>query len=174
VNRQLPSIDDGEWGERIRLYMRQLCARLRRVRVCCGDWRRVLTPTVTEAHGMTAVFLDPPYAVEDRDSVYGDDDSKTLAHDVRAWCIENGDNPLLRTALCGYEEHNEMEAHGWTRHAWKARGGYGSNNKRDNANAGRETIWFSPRCLGADNDMFNTKGANEDENETDYRSNHVV
>jgi len=69
-------------------YMRQLQARLRRVRVCCGDWRRVLTPSVTTGHGLTAVFLDPPYSSEaKRDNVlYGKaHESTTLAHDVRAW-----------------------------------------------------------------------------------------
>jgi site-specific DNA-adenine methylase len=37
-------------------------ARLRRVRVCCGDWTRVLGRSATECIGVTGVFLDPPYA----------------------------------------------------------------------------------------------------------------
>ena len=41
-------------------YMCELAARLRRVRVCCGDWRRILTPSVTTYIGLTGVFLDPP------------------------------------------------------------------------------------------------------------------
>jgi hypothetical protein len=41
-------------------YMRALQARLRRVRVCSGDWSRVMGPSVTTKHGLTAVFLDPP------------------------------------------------------------------------------------------------------------------
>lgn len=43
-------------------WMQVLAARLRYVRVCCGDWKRVLTPSVTEAIGTTAVLLDPPYS----------------------------------------------------------------------------------------------------------------
>lgn len=72
----------------------------------------------------------------------------TVAHDVRLWCVENGDNPLLRIALCGYAgEHEELEAKGWSVLAWKAQGGYG-NQGEDNSNRGKERIWFSPHCLG--------------------------
>ena len=45
-------------------YMRELAERLRKVRVCCGDWSRVCGPSVTIKHGITGVFLDPPYADE--------------------------------------------------------------------------------------------------------------
>ena len=123
-----------------------LADRLRRVRCCCGDWQRVLKPSVTTNHGITAVFLDPPYGVEDRDKVYNHD-SVDVAGDVRAWCREHGSDPLLRIALCGYEgEHNALEAHGWAQIAWKAAGGYG-NQGTGNENAKRERIWFSPHCL---------------------------
>lgn len=127
----------------------RLSDRLRRVRVCCGDWSRICTPCVTFSHGLTAVFLDPPYATEKRDSVYCED-SFTVAHDVRKWCIENGDNPLLRIALCGYDEHSELEAHGWTPFYWKANGGYanqGSAESQGKKNKLAETIFFSPHCL---------------------------
>ncbi|MBX6314781.1 MAG: hypothetical protein IRY99_17970, partial [Isosphaeraceae bacterium] len=37
--------------------------RLRVVRVCCGDWRRVCdSPSVTTRLGVTGIFFDPPYA----------------------------------------------------------------------------------------------------------------
>ncbi len=128
-----------------------LSDRLRRVRVCSGDWSRVMGPTVTVKHGLTGVFLDPPYAdAADRtDDLYATD-SLTVAHDVRAWAIENGDNPLLRIALCGYDgEHAMPES--WSEVAWKTRGGYGSQGKgRGRENAGRERIWFSPHCLHAE------------------------
>jgi DNA adenine methylase len=41
-------------------YFEALAARLRRVRVCCGDWMRILGPSATTKIGTTAVFLDPP------------------------------------------------------------------------------------------------------------------
>jgi len=132
-------------------YMRQLAARLERVRVCCGDWTRVCGPSVTWRHGTTGVFLDPPYSAEaGRHNQIYSTDSGTVAHDVRQWCLENGDNPLLRIALCGYtgEGHEELERHGWHAHVWKANGGYGmQGNGRGRVNKHREVIWFNPACL---------------------------
>lgn len=130
-----------DWFER-------LAARLRRVRVCCGEWDRILGPTPTWHIGTTAVFLDPPYAVEDRADLYTEE-SRTIAHRVREWAIAHGDHPRLRIALCGYEGEHEMPA-SWSVVAWKSAGGYG-NQRRDgsNANAHRERIWFSPACLPA-------------------------
>jgi hypothetical protein len=64
------------------------------------------------------------------------------------WAIENGDNPLMRIALCGYEGEHVMPAE-WECVAWKATGGYaGQSTRHDNPNAKRERIWFSPHCLG--------------------------
>jgi hypothetical protein len=134
----------------VRDYFDALANRLRRVRVCCGDWSRVLGPSPTEKLGLTGVFLDPPYSGDaDRDdSLYGVDDL-SVAHGVRAWCIEHGENPLLRIALCGYRgEHDELESLGWEAVEWKARGGYGSqSNGRGRENSKREVVWFSPHCL---------------------------
>lgn len=124
-------------------YLSSLCARLRRVRVCCGDWRRVLTPSVTTYIGTTGVFLDPPYAHDLRERCYAEDHD--ISADVRAWALEHGDNPRMRIALCGYEGEHEMPA-AWTCVAWKAHGGY-SRSERGKANRERERIWFSPHCL---------------------------
>ncbi len=143
VNRQRPHLGDA--GP-----LTDLAVRLRDVRVCCGDWQRILGPTPTTKLGTTAVFLDPPYAVEDRTAVYTEE-SFDVAHDVRAWCAENGHNPDLRIALCGYEEHDDLAANGWTAVGWKAHGGYGSqSDNRGRENATREVIWFSPHCLGGE------------------------
>lgn len=132
-------------------YMGALSARLRRVRVASGDWARVCGMTPTYRIGLTGVFLDPPYSAEaGRDNGLYAVDDLSVAHDVRAWCLANGDNPLMRIALCGYdgEGHDELEAHGWTAHTWKAQGGYGSRgNGNGRANATREVVWFSPHCL---------------------------
>lgn len=127
-------------------WMHALAARLRHVRVCCGDWKRVLTPSVTEAIGTTAVFLDPPYsAAAGRDpSIYAEEDLD-VAHHVREWALAHGDNPKLRIALCGYEGEHEMPAT-WRCVAWKAPGGYAAS-AGNTRNARRERIWFSPHCL---------------------------
>lgn len=169
VNRQLVHLGDAGRGvnrKRVHLgnnagragegeaglvaWMQALSERLRRVRVCCGDWTRVMGPTVTEKNGLTGIFLDPPYS--DAANRYADlyeQDSLDVAHDVRRWCVENGDNPMLRVALCGYlDEHDDLESAGWEAFSWKAHGGYGSQgNGNGRANAAREVIWFSKSCL---------------------------
>ena len=125
-------------------YLEKLAARVRRVRVCCGDWSRVLGDSVTVFHGMTGVFLDPPYFSESRDDVYNHD-SRTLPKEVEKWCHENGERENMRIALCGYEGDYEMPK-SWDCLAWKAGGGYGNQNKK-NDNAGKERIWFSKNCI---------------------------
>lgn len=126
-------------------YMAALAERMRNVRVCCGDWDRVLGPSPTVALGQTAVFLDPPYTDTDRAHLYAVENF-SVGHDVQAWAIEHGDDPMLRIALCGYDPL--AMPGGWERVQWKAVGGYGSRgNGRGKANAYREVIWFSPHCL---------------------------
>ena len=159
VNRQLVHLGPGGNGmqstkdsDHIYAYFAQLSARLRRVRVCSGDWERICGPTPTFKNGLTGVFLDPPYSAEaGRDNGLYAEEDLSVAHRVREWCIANGDNPLMRIALCGYsgEGHDMLTDLGWTAHAWKANGGYGSQGEdtgRDNSK--REVIWFSPHCLG--------------------------
>lgn len=128
-------------------YMNKLAERLRRVRVCCGDWSRVCGPTPTVKLGTTGVFLDPPYLDGRTDNLYSED-SLTVANDVREWAISQGDDPRIRIALCGYSgEHKIPES--WECVEWKARGGYGSQGENQaRENSAKERIWFSPHCLG--------------------------
>lgn len=130
-----------------------LAARLRHVRVCCGDFERILSPAVTTGHGLTGVVLDPPYAKEGRalglyvgDSAEGKGEREPAIR-AREWAIAHGADPLLRIAYCGYDDGFTWPE-GWTVHAWKAAGGYGNQGKgRGRANAHRERIWFSPGCF---------------------------
>lgn len=141
-------LTSGTRGAQLLAYMRQLSERLRLVRVCCGNWDRICGPSVTFKHGITGVFLDPPYAdeAERTDSLYASD-SGDVAHVVREWAVANGENPELRIALCGYEGEHAMPQ-SWECLAWKTRGGYGSQgNGSGRDNADRERIWFSPHCL---------------------------
>lgn len=128
-------------------YFAALAARLRRVRVCCGDWSRVCGPAVTWRHGLTGVFLDPPYALEGRSSVY--EHETDVYRDVTAWALENGSHRDMRIVVAGYAgEHTALESAGWRVHAWKAAGGFGSQgNGRGRENAHRERLWFSPHCI---------------------------
>jgi DNA adenine methylase len=157
VHRQLPHLGDagrGEcelWSEHLRAYMQSLADRLRRVRVCCGDWSRVTGPTPTYTHGITGVFLDPPYSQDERDNRCYAVDRPGVAAECLRWCLANGENPKLRIALCGYagEGHEPLESAGWSVLAWKAHGGYSNRRKAGvNENKHRERIWFSPACIG--------------------------
>lgn len=144
VHRDIASLGD---------YLLAISARLRDVRVCCGDWSRVCGPTPTSKMGLTGVFLDPPYAdTAERHSGLYATDSLAVAHKAKAWAVQAGADPLLRIALCGYEGEHDMPP-GWECVAWKAQGGYGSQGKGDNANARRERIWFSPHCLNPESRM---------------------
>ncbi len=149
-SQKLPHLGDAGMGE-LYDYFALLSRRLRRVRVACGSWDRVLGESVTVKHGTTGVFLDPPYG-EDEHSVDYSAGTGNVAADVRTWALENGDNPALRIALCGYAgEHDELCAAGWDAVHWKARGGYGSQGDgRGRENAARETVWFSPACLSGE------------------------
>jgi DNA adenine methylase len=134
--------------DRLAEYLEALSARFRNVRVCCGDWTRICGPAPTTGLGLTAVFLDPPYA--DETGRYRDlysSDSRSLSHQVRDWCHVHGDDSLFRIALCGYEGEHVMP-NTWECFAWKAPVGYaGPRRNGVNDNAQRERIWFSPHCL---------------------------
>jgi len=146
VHRKLPHVGNAGRGG----LFDELQARLRNVRVCCGDWSRVCGPTPTFHNGLTGVLLDPPYAdTAQRSKDLYANDSLDVAHAVREYAIANGDNPLMRIALCGYEGEHDMPS-SWECVPWKANGGYGGQSQdHDNPNAKRERIWFSPHCLGA-------------------------
>ncbi len=151
-------------------YLRQLAARLERVRVCCGDWTRVTGPSVTYKHGLTAVFLDPPYSHAEREKqLYSHDNDVGGA--VREWAIANGDRPDMRIALAGYDtEHGDAMPDTWSVYRWKAGGGYGSQgNGRGRANAGRECVWFSPACINPLESLplFRTNGNGVTDHEND-------
>lgn len=154
VNRKRPHLGSAGQGvnsdyglNHVSKWMTDLSDRLRRVRVCCGDWQRVCGKSVTFTHGVTGVFLDPPYSAEaGRAECYGHTEDMKVAHAARAWAIEHGANPLMRIALCGYDGEHEMPDD-WQVVEWKANGGFGSQRKNGvNENAHRERIWFSPAC----------------------------
>jgi site-specific DNA-adenine methylase len=151
INRQLPHLSAGQGDEHprsayIREWMRALHDRLRDVRVTCGDWSRTVKDSVTVRHGLTAVFLDPPYAKGAMDYSAGGM-GLGIAEDVRAWCDANGDNKALRIVLCGHAgEHDALLAKGWHTRTWTARKGYAMTDEAVENSAG-ETLWCSPNCI---------------------------
>jgi hypothetical protein len=153
ITRKLPHLRNAGRGvnrptKSVYTWFADLAERFRNVRVCSGDWSRVVGPSPTFALALTGVFLDPPYSANAGydDEVYSEN-SLTVAHEVRKWAIENGDNPLLRIALCGYEGEYEMPLT-WEKVEWKAAGGYASQAKdqKEVLNKTRERIYFSPHC----------------------------
>ena len=135
-------------------WFRALAERLRRVRIVCGDFERVLGPSVlgkgknVGGRRPCAVLLDPTYAHEFRaKGLYREDDPE-FSRRAREWAIANGDDPDLRIALCGYiDEHGPHMPANWTAFRWKGARGYAG---AENTNRERETIFFSPHCLPID------------------------
>jgi hypothetical protein len=85
INRKLPHFDAGR-GAFIRDWFSALMGRLRDTRVTCGDWSRVVKDSVTIRHGLTGVFLDPPYTKGAMDYAVGGCGGG-IADEVRAWSM---------------------------------------------------------------------------------------
>lgn len=156
VNRQLPNpVDRRAW---LRWFLGEYAQRLARVRVCCGDWSRVCGPSVTFKHGITGVFLDPPYAdtAKRTGGLYAVD-SESVAHDVREWAVESGKRPDMRIVLAGYEGEHEMPS-SWRVFEWEAKGGYSLANEDEDGfgrqNKKRERLWMSPACIAPKTDSL--------------------
>ena len=143
--RKLPHLGNAGRGQ-LESYMRQLADRLRRVRITCGSWERVVKPSVTRSgtggDGTRAMFLDPPYATSGDLYAHAGGD---VAVAVREWC---GKAPReLRVILCGYDdEHDELLGRGWSVTEGKAGGGAGYST--NSMNGRRERLWLSPACVG--------------------------
>lgn len=160
ITKKLPHLHESARGiqtsHALEAWFLRLSARLRGVRVACGDWSRVLTQSVSTGHlavrdgGFCGVFLDPPYGDVRTKDVYAND-SVTVAQDVRKWCLENGEHPAFRIVLAGYagEGHEVLEAQGWAVHEWYREGfltgGYAKQGK-DGTQQHLERLWCSPNC----------------------------
>lgn len=132
-------------------WFRQLSERLRRVRVVCGDWTRVCGGDWQDDRGTCGIFFDPPYSAEaGRDPVIYQEESLTVAHEVREWCRARADRKTYRIVLAGYyDEHKSLEDEGWTVHHWSAHGGFanrGKGNTPGEINRHKEALFFSPHC----------------------------
>jgi site-specific DNA-adenine methylase len=148
VNRELPHL--GNAGQELVDYLGRLADRLRRVRITCGDWRRVCQPSVirsgADGDGSRALFMDPPYATSGDLYAHGSDGDGISAA-VREWCATKADS-AMRIVLSGYDdEHDDLMARGWTKIAGRAGGGAGYSVNP--LNGRRERLWLSPACLGA-------------------------
>jgi hypothetical protein len=162
VNRELPHLGNaGQGVERLTAYLMQLAWRLERVRITCGSWERVVTPSASRAKaggdGTVGILLDPPYATSGDLYAAAEDG---IAQKVADWCETAA--PDLRVVLCGYDdEHDRLLGHGWTKVEGRAGGGAGYSTNR--ANGRRERLWLSPACLETEEqpDLFGGIGASE-------------
>ena len=144
-------------AEPTRLWIERLAARLRRVRVCCGDFSRVLSPAALAVSGAAkesttvGVMLDPPYAVGSH--LYGSEGHASVAAEAATWAAQAAtEHPDWRIVFCGHEGEHDAVLQGWRIVAWDPSkagfnsGGYG----RKNGNPQRERLWLSPACLPVD------------------------
>ena len=149
VNRKLPHLGDaGQGAERLTAYMRALADRLTRVRITCGDWRRVLKPSViraTAGNSTIGVLLDPPYSTGgDLYATTNTGQTEDISGQVREWAAQHGG--AYRIVLCGFDdEHDELLAHRWRKEIGRAGGGAGYNT--DGRAGRRERLWLSPSCV---------------------------
>ncbi len=141
-------------------WFRNLSARLRYVRVVCGDWSLVCGGDWQDSLGVCGIFMDPPYSHDiGRDNDIYEHESTDVAREAAAWCIERGKSKSYRIVFAGYnDEHPALLAAGWRMQKWKACGGYASqagpeDEGRENMNRHREALFFSPHCC-AENDLF--------------------
>lgn len=112
-------------------WLGELAARMERVRVVHGDWKRCLNAHYGGAS--TAIFFDPPYS--EYEGLYH---VSPVAHEVAAWCAEHGRD--YRVALCGHRGDYTID--GWTTVQWaRKRLTYSGSATSD-----QECIWFSPAC----------------------------
>lgn len=141
IHRHLPHLGDAGKGIHSRNallgWFRALAGRFRRVRVCCADFRKVLTPSVTTKHGITGVFLDPPYM---EDGAQYDHSAYGVADAAREWAFVHGADPLFRIVLTGYDEFAAPK--GWRTVVCRNRKGYAKSAARH-----KERLYLSPHCL---------------------------
>lgn len=149
----LSSAGGGAFGLKSDIYdwFNKLQERTKRVRICCGGWKRVITPSVTYNNvgisnkDITGIALDAPYLLNKRSMVYKEDTD--IYKEVCEWAVDNGDNPRLRLAVCGYKD-DFIFPDTWQHFSWKSGGGLsGLGDNQGKINSKREMIYFSPNCL---------------------------
>ena len=157
VNRELPHL--GNAGQGVAEYMHALATRLELVRITCGDWKRVLKPSVTRATATKpdiGILLDPPYSVGGDLYATTNIDHEDISPEVRTWCAAN--DTTYRIVLCGFnDDHDELLTRGWRKETGRAGGGAGYNT--DSKAGRRERLWMSPNCVTAQHALNFEEGA---------------
>lgn len=158
VHSQIPDLTgsrglSSQPATNVYVWISELSARLRNVKVVCGDWTRVCGGNWQDYNKPVGMFFDPPYATSGRNENIYHHDSMTIAKDVETWVSKRGDNPNYRIVVAGYDdEYVTLMNKGWKSIVWSAGGGYSNRNTRGNTNRHRERLFISPFCEGDDND----------------------
>ena len=128
-------------------WLQALSKRLRYVRIAHGNWTSLVSDAALWGHGSgaTAIFLDPPYGVEDRHDLYSHED-RNVSREVYGWARQNEDNPRLRICAAGYEAEHEFPET-WEVVKWRSHGFVSKHGGQGRINRDRERLWFSPACL---------------------------
>ena len=135
-------------------YLAGLSMRLRHTRVCCGDWKRVVTDGAMVFGNRIGVFLDPPYTMAGRDDVYNHD-TCDLYPEILDWCRRYEGDSRIKIALCGYMDDFAMP--GWTPYRWTAGSSWLSrSDTRNSENRKNEVVYFSPSCVTSQISLFQT------------------
>ena len=152
INSGRPVIANPGVSQDLNIYnwFAELSARLRRVKVVCGDWTRVLGGNWQDRSGICGIFFDPPYSSEKRcKSIYAQD-SLEITPAVEDWCLTH-DRPTMRLICCGYQgEYEKLIAKGWRVINWEANGGYSNQGNKEGArhdNRKQEILVYSPACV---------------------------
>lgn len=161
VNRKLPSPESPRYipdtlhhptiGPLL-LYFEELAERMRKVRVCTGDWERVVTRGALSGGATVGVFLDPPYSGDVREQDLYAAEDYSVSKQVREWAVEHGDDPRMRIVMAGYsEEHDDDFPDSWRRIRWSASASYQTSASAkteggNSENRHKEVLWLSPAC----------------------------
>ena len=144
-------------AQRLVPWFRALAERLHAVIVLNRQWKSALTPTVLadtpSSPGFTrAIFLDPPYLLEDRRRrLYptdADDPTSAAARDSWKWALDNGARRDYRIAYCC------REGDFYFPETWDVVHQTMSGIKRPDRRHRLEAIYFSPSCGKIQGDLF--------------------
>lgn len=101
--------------------------RLRYVRVCCGDWKRLFTESVLKK-GKVGIFLDPPYSNKIKWDNYRNNKKQDVWTEVTDWCVNNQHRDNCTIILCGHDGTWDPDREIWKKYNWTRSKGYAKNN----------------------------------------------
>lgn len=142
VSKQVESLRLSDW-------FNELATRLHNVIVLNRDWTSAVTPTIladteTSPNKIRAVFLDPPYRIEDRETNIYQSDTDGTSDDtaVKAyeWAVKHGKHENYRIAYCCSKNDFDVPE-GWT----VLERSFGGIRKEDRQHK-TDIIMFSPHC----------------------------